>query len=87
MRNPTRRAALALVTMLLAGTARAGAPTPAPTAPPPQIDVPAPTARPSQEEVQASLDAIGAADTRRLLTDGAYAAELLGRWEQEHSHG
>ena len=78
MRNPTRRAALALVTMLLAGTARAGAPTPAPTAPPPQIDVPAPTARPSQEEVQASLDAIGAADTRRLLTDGAYAAELLG---------
>jgi tetratricopeptide (TPR) repeat protein len=84
MRNPTRRAALALVTLLRAGTARAAAPTPAPPPPPaaPQGDGPAPAARPSQEEVQASLNAIGAADTRRLLTDRAYAAELLGHLDR-----
>jgi hypothetical protein len=82
MRNPTRRAALALVTILLAGAARAAVPaeTPAPAAP--RGDAPAPATRPSQEQVQASLNAIGAADTRRLLTDRAYAAELLGHLDR-----
>jgi hypothetical protein len=77
MRNPTRGALLALVTILLAGTARGEAPTVAPPPVAPRSDAPAPAARPSQEEVQASLNAIGTADTRRLLTDSAYAAELL----------
>src|SRR5690349_21087288 len=78
MRNPTRRAAPALVALLLAGAAGAVAPT---HTPPPR-EAPATAARPSQEEVQASLDAIGAADTRRLLSDRAYAAELLGHLDR-----
>lgn len=79
MRNPTRRAALALVTLFLAGGAGAAAPT---QAPPPQIDAPAPAARPSEAEVQASLNAIGSADTRRLFSDRAYAGELLGHLDR-----
>ncbi len=77
MRNPTRRAALALVTLLLAGAARAGAPTQASPPAAPQSDAPVAAARPSQAEIQASLNAIGAADTRRLLGDRTYAGELL----------
>lgn len=82
MRNPTRRALTALVALLLAATAHAGAP--APPSPPaaPRSDAPATAARPSQAEVQASLNAIGAADTRRLLTDRAYAGELLGHLDR-----
>ncbi|HYD13920.1 MAG TPA: hypothetical protein VEC11_13810 [Allosphingosinicella sp.] len=91
MRNPTRRAALALVTLLLAGPALAQVPNPPETPPlaeprsgiPVTTPTPAPTpARPSQEEVQASLDAIGAADTRRLLSDRTYAGELLGHLDR-----
>jgi hypothetical protein len=83
MRHPTRRAALALVTLLLAGTAHAAAPTPAPPpVPAPATAVPATPARPSEAEVRASLNAIGAADTRRLLTDRAYAGELLGHLDR-----
>jgi hypothetical protein len=82
MRNPTRRAALAFVTLMLAGTARAEAPTQAPAPAIPTIDAPAPVQRPSEAEVRASLNAIGAADTRRLLTDRAYAGELLGHLDR-----
>ncbi len=82
MRNLTRRAAPALVTLLLAGTARAEAPTTTPPPAAPRTDAPAPAPRPSQAEVQASLNAIGAADTRRLLTDRAYAGELLGHLDR-----
>jgi hypothetical protein len=85
MRNPTRRAVTALATILLAGAAHAAQvpaqPQPeAPPASPPGV-VPAP-ARPSQAEVEASLNAIGAADTRRLLSDRAYAGELLGHLDR-----
>lgn len=93
MRNSSCRAALALVIVLLAGIARAQTPaqaqtkaqtqtqTPArPVAP--RGEAPAAAARPSQEEVQASLNAIGAADTRRLLGDRAYAGELLGHLDR-----
>lgn len=81
MRNPTRRALLALAALSLPGAARAEAPVQAP-APAPQGDAPAPAGRPSQAEVQASLNAIGAADTRRLLTDRVYAGELLGHLDR-----
>ncbi|HTU10198.1 MAG TPA: hypothetical protein VMG08_04795 [Allosphingosinicella sp.] len=82
MRITTRRATLALLTMFLAGTARAEAPTPAPPVPAPRGGSPAPTARPSEAEVRASLNAIGAADARRLLTDRGYAGELLGHLDR-----
>ena len=82
MRNTTRRAAVALVTILLAGTARAEAPAQPAPVPAPATDAPRPAPRPSEAEVRASLDAIGAADTRRLLTDQAYAAELLGHLDR-----
>lgn len=81
MRNTTRCAALALVAILLAGTAWAAAPTQPPPAAP-RGDAPVATQRPSQDEVQASLNAIDAADTRRLLSDRAYAGELLGHLDR-----
>jgi tetratricopeptide (TPR) repeat protein len=82
MRHPTARAALALVTLLFAGAARAAEPVPAPPVPAPGSDAPAAPARPSEADVRASLNAIGAADTRRLLTDRAYAGEILGHLDR-----
>lgn len=79
MRIPNCRAALALVTVLLAGTAQAQTPA-QPVAP--RSEAPAAAARPSREEVQASLNAIGAADAGRLFSDRAYAGELLGHLDR-----
>ncbi len=83
MPNPTRRAATALVALLLAGPALAQPQPQAQPQSPAATPAPAePATRPSQEEVQASLDAIGAADTRRLLSDRAYAGAMLGHLDR-----
>ncbi|HYI47216.1 MAG TPA: hypothetical protein VEX35_02015 [Allosphingosinicella sp.] len=51
---------------------------PAPAVPPPAAPEVAPPARaPTQEEIAESAAVIEAADTRRLVTDAAYAAEIL----------
>jgi len=82
MRNLRSRCALACVALLLAGTAQAEAPAQAPPPAPAQPDTPVPAQRPSEAEVQASLTAVGTADARRLLTDRAYAGELLGHLDR-----
>jgi tetratricopeptide (TPR) repeat protein len=79
MHKSIQRALPVFIILLLAGTALAAEPTqpPAP-APAPPTDAPAPAAaRPSEADVGASLAAIRAADTSRLLSDRVYAAELL----------
>ncbi|HVQ09795.1 MAG TPA: hypothetical protein VMS43_15305 [Allosphingosinicella sp.] len=52
-------------------------PAPVPTPVPPAARAPAPTRAPTPAEIAESAAAIGAADTRRILTDAAYAAETL----------
>jgi hypothetical protein len=78
MRNTTRRAALALVTFLLAGTVRAAAP----AQPPAGAQSPAAAARPTEVELNASFDALSAIEPRRLLRERAYAEEALRHLER-----
>lgn len=89
MRNPTRHAALALVTILLAGAAGAQAPDQPRAGPPPPAAAPASPAnppaaatRPTEAELNASFDALSAIEARRLLRERAYAEEALRHLER-----